>query len=169
MPKNDSFFNQVIKAKIDKDKFTHLKNNVYISAYIPYKHRLDLSMLVMFNIDGLDKNMFTLSKDYILEKLFSGYKADLNEREWIAFQDSDDKEKYMVTIGFSSFFLPKKTCQEFANGLDQLFDVYYNRMQTLENNLKACFYPKFYKYKNAYKLIKIDKNLWEKMILFIKN
>ncbi|WHN16634.1 hypothetical protein QMK15_00490 [Campylobacter jejuni] len=87
----------------------------------------------------------------------------------VAFQDRDDKEKYMVTIGFNSFFLPKKTCQEFANELDQLFDVYYNRMQTLENNLKACFYPKFYKYKNAYKLIKIDKNLWEKMILFIKN
>ncbi|MCW1359850.1 DUF4365 domain-containing protein [Campylobacter jejuni] len=167
--KNNSFFNQVIEAKVNEDKFTHLKNNVYISAYIPYKHRLDLSMLVMFNIDGLDKNMFTPSKDYILEVFFSGYKADLDKRKWIAFQDPNDKEKYMATIGFNSFFLSKKTCEEFANGLDKLFDAYFDRMQTLENNLKACFYPKFHKYKNAYKLIKIDKNLWEKMILFIKD
>lgn len=155
------------KQYINGNSFLYQKGRVHVDAYIPNDNNFSISMLIMFKITDLEKAMITPSEEEILKVLFTGYqsKANSKARKWNVGQYKDN---FILQISHVRLDVPAKVLIDLSDILDRLFEIYCERIQLFEQNLKARLFQPSKIYRDGYKLIKIKRGLWYYIHKFAK-
>lgn len=141
------------------NSFLRKKGRVYVDAHVPSEYDFSISILIIFRLDDAERAMITPDEKTILSILFSGYKSKPNSdvRKWFKGKTNDE---FSIQIGDVWLNVPVEVIIDLSDILDDLFEVYTERIDAFENTLKSKQFQPSKTYRNGFKLMRIKRGLW---------
>lgn len=153
---------------VNGNGYLNKQGHVSVEAILPNDENWEISCIVWFNLPRVTGACISLNEKQILNQLFTGYrsKADDSARKWF-FSEIDSG--FCIDIGAVRLTVPKQVIYDFSNILDDLMDVYVERMLHLENTICSHRFPIAKSITGGYKMIKVMRGLWNAILSFARD
>lgn len=156
------------RKKIINDSYYYSRGKISLDAFLPKNYHFNISCMFYFRLPYMNNVFITPSHNEMIENIFSGYKSSpsSHSRSWIRHVKND-----IFTVQFSNitFDVPADVIIDLCEIFDDLFTEFTNRLLSFEKKLSSFGFPRSVKYKRGFKLIKIDRILWQHMLQFSKS
>nr|WP_240961337.1 HNH endonuclease domain-containing protein [Aneurinibacillus aneurinilyticus] len=148
-------------------RYVHNSRRISLTAFLPCYPDLYGSCMVTFRSLKIRDAAITLNHDQILKSLFLGLNTDpsLGLRGFIVGQTEEEEIVY-IQLANTRFPLTIGELQEFCNIVDDFSKEYLKELQEIEKKLGTYFFDKSKTITDGYRLLKVNRNLWRKMIDF---
>lgn len=162
---NSFFENQKI---INGRNYLQSTDRIKIEALLPSYPEREGSCLITFRSLKIRECMITMDHRQIMKELFQGLYTDpVDElRYFIVGNHISEKDVYYIQLGSNRFPVTLSELKQLCKLIDNFSDCYLKLYQEIDRKI-GTFYFNRSPFSSNYRLMKINRNLWNLMIDFV--
>lgn len=136
-----------------------------LDGFLPSFRESEASCMFLFRTLSIRGCMMTLNNKQIINQLFKGIKTDpkYDLRGFISYHTKEDD--YCIQLGNNKFILNREETLELCTIVDDFTSEYMESLMEVEEKLGTIRFKR--SRKGAYKLIKINTELWKMILRFM--
>lgn len=145
------------------------KSAVHLYSVLPTFPEKDGACSITFKSLKLRNATITLEHSDIISVLFKGLGTapEMGQRGFIPpINNFNNNNEFYVRLGGTEIILNKNEVNQLCLIVDELAEEYLNSLINIENTVKSSDFAKSSQYQLGYRLIKVKRSLWRKMITF---
>lgn len=158
--------NEYVSEGDDFKPYQRSIKRISLDGFLPSFRDIEASCLFLFRTISIRGCMISLNNNQIINQLFKGTKTNPEYNLRGVVSHPTKKDGYYIQLGNNRFILSTEETYELCTIIDDFTEEYMESLIEVEEKLGTMNFKK--SRNGAYKLIKINTELWKMIVQFMK-